>query len=469
MTYKGDGQYVREASGPRRDVKDARRLGIASARVNIFSPFVLADRAAFILVALYFVFWPIWYVSEDKLSARIGNFRIEHFIVMAILLLSLGTFIRRWTRMPGTWALFLLVGYSAITLLWSIDAKEGALIILNLASVFVFAQVLAGHPQRLRIARLSFLVGLIFMAAFGVSRAEAPTASDFRLLFPPGIDPNQLAVQIAFAVMILTSVTVSHSEGVKMRTVRFWGSLVLSVLLAGVVVLSGSRTGILAVIAGSSLLLLLRKDSSGRLRVWHRRLAWAPALALVGILGVQPLMASKSASLLERYQEGFFKGDLAGRDMVWRAGVNYFSSSTRNILAGGGVGSFDESVVDYLDRPLYQVAVQMAAVNPSRLNPYFAPHNDLLRIACDLGIIGLTLFVIFYVQLGMACMAKASADRGATLPLALLATVLVGGMAIDLVSFPVYPIVLALIIAPCARTHAWRAKPIQQNAFAHSH
>ncbi len=72
-------------------------------------------------------------------------------------------------------------------------------------------------------------------------------------------------------------------------------------------------------------------------------------------------MASKAASLLERYEEGFLRGDLSGRDMVWRAGVKYFASSARIVFVGGGLGSFDESVVEYLDRPLYQVALQMAA------------------------------------------------------------------------------------------------------------
>jgi O-antigen ligase len=460
---------IQMASRSKRHGENRDLLDRHAVRANIFSPFVLADRAAFIVLVLYFVFWPIWYVSEDKLSARAGEFRIEHLIVAVIFVLSLGTLSRRWSRTPGSWALFLLVGYGAFTLIWSPNVKEGLLLILNLTSIFIFTEVLARNPGRQRIARLSFLVGLAVMTAIGVSRAETPTAKDFRLLFPAGIDPNQLAVQIAMGIIILTAVIVSDSGGGRIRYIRFWSSLTLGLLFAGVVVLSGSRTGILAVIAGSSLLLLLQKDSSGKLRVWHRRLAWVPALALVGILGVQPLMASKSASLVERYEEGFFKGDLAGRDMVWRAGVRYFSSSGRNVLIGGGIGSFDESVVDYLDRPLYQVALQMAAVNPYRLGPSFAPHDDLLRVACDLGIIGLVLFVAFYIQLGLACVSTASAAYSATLPLALLATVVVGGMALDLISFPVYPIALALIIAPCARTHAWRAKSIQQNAFAHSH
>jgi O-antigen ligase len=469
VTSEKQNGNIQVASGSKRRRETADLPDRHAARANIFSPFVLADRAAFIVLVLYFVFWPIWYVSEDKLSARAGDFRIEHLIVAVIFALSLGTLSRRWWRTPGSWALFLLVSYGAFTLIWSVNVKEGLLVILNLTSVFVFAQILARNPLRQGIARLCFLAGLVLMTAIGVSRAEAPTAHDFRLLFPVGIDPNQFAVQIAMGVVIVTAMIVSDSKDGRIRYIRFWSSLTLSLLLAGVVVLSGSRTGILAVIAGSSLLLLLRKDSSGKLRVWHRRLAWAPALALVGILGVQPLMASKSASLVERYEEGFFKGDLAGRDMVWRAGVRYFGSSRRNVLIGGGIGSFDESVVDYLDRPLYQVALQMAAANPSRLGPSFAPHDDLLRVACDLGLIGLVLFIAFYIQLGLACVSTAASDHGATLPLALLATVVVGGMAIDLISFPVYPIALALIIAPCARTHTWRAEPIQQNALAHSH
>lgn len=440
--------YLRSIESPRHRLEIAGLPGRATARANIFSPFVLADRTAFVFLTLYFLFWPIWYASEDKLSVRAGSLRIEHLIVIAILILSVGTLGRRWSRMSGSWALFLLVSYGSSTLLWSVDVKEGLLVILNLTSVLIFAQILARNALRQRIARLSFLAGLVLMTAIGVSRAEVPSVSDFRLLFPVGIDSNQFAVQIAMGVVILAAVAVSGSRGDGMRFLRFWGSLTLGLLLVGAVVISGSRTGILAVVAGSSLVLLVRKDSSGRLQLWHRRLAWAPAVAVVAILGVGPLMASKSASLLERYEEGFFKGDLAGRDMVWRAGAKYFASSAKVVLVGGGLGSFDESVVDYLGRPLYQVAVEMAAENPSRIDPAFAPHDDLLRIACDLGLIGLVLFVTFYVQVGLACVWTPAADHEAILPLALLATVIVGGMGIDLVSFPVYPIALALVIAP---------------------
>ncbi len=201
------------------------------ARANIFSPFVLADRAAFIVLALYFVFWPIWYVSEDKLSARAGDFRIEHLIVAVIFALSLGTLSRRWSRTPGSWALFLLVSYGAVTLIWSVNVKEGLLVVLNLTSVFVFAQILARNRLRQGIARLCFLVGLVLMTAVGLSRAEVPSVSDLRLLFPVGIDPNQFAVQIAMGVVILTAVAVSGFGSNRLRSARFWGSLTLGLLL----------------------------------------------------------------------------------------------------------------------------------------------------------------------------------------------------------------------------------------------
>ncbi|HUJ32981.1 MAG TPA: O-antigen ligase family protein [Candidatus Acidoferrum sp.] len=376
---------------------------------------------------------------------------MEHLIVASVFLLTLGTIVRRrWSSTPGTTALLLLICDGALTLAWTINLKEGALVLLNLASVIVFVQVLASNPLRRTIARFSFLGGLVIMSAVGIARADSPTVDDFRFLFPAGIDPNQFAVQAAIAVVILASMAAADPKGRASHRIRSSLLLAFIVALSGAVILSGSRTGVLAAAAGCSVVLLLARSDSGQLRLRRRRLAWLPALALLVVLVAPSLMNSNSATLLERYEAGFVRGDLDGRDMVWRAGARYFASSTRIIVIGGGLGSFDESAVSYLSAPLYKVALHMAAVNPSRVDPYFASHNDLLRIACDLGVVGLALFVTFYAQAALGCIGIAAKGDASTLPLALLVTLLVGGMAIDLVSFPVYPIVLALVLAPSA-------------------
>jgi O-antigen ligase len=251
------------------------------------------------------------------------------------------------------------------------------------------------------------------------------------------------------AVVILTYVAVAEFKTGGKSALRFWGAVVLGLPAVGVIVLTGSRTGIVAVIAGASIVLFVRRDSSRRLRIWHSRLALIPVVAILGTLVVVPLMQSRSASLLERYEEGFFKGDLAGRDTVWKAGARYFASSPRLMLLGGGLGSFDESVVDYLSKPFRDVALEMSALDPSRPYPNFAAHNDFVRLGCDLGIVGLVFFLAFYVEVGRACHRAAVDVHGTVLQLALFVTLIVSSMALDLVTFPVYAIVLALVIAPC--------------------
>lgn len=438
------------SAGQLSDFRLAGALEDARTQSDIFSPWIIADRLAFLILLLYFAFWPIWYASEDKLSARFGDVRIEHLFVVVVSFLAIGTVVRGRARTAGFRPMFLLILYGAVTLVWSVNPKEGLLILLNLASVLIFSQILAGSRARQLAAQFSFLLGLVVMTILGTVRAEAPTAVDFRLLFPHGIDSNQFAVQVALAIVILMAMTVVSSEDRKLRIARFWGGMVLCLFLIGVVILSGSRTGLLAAAAGASLILLVRKDTMGRFRTGRLRLAWIAPVALLGVLALQPLMTSGSATLLERYEEGFFKGDLAGRDMVWGAGARYFTSSPKIMLFGGGIGSFDEAVVDYLNRSLYQIAVNMAAANPSRLNPYFAPHNDLLRIGSDLGLVGLALFLLFYFRVGLVCVRKIGADGPASLPLALFATVIVASMAVDMVSFAAYPIALSLVISRLA-------------------
>ena len=418
-------------------------------RAAMFSPLVLADRTAFVLLCVYFLFWPVWYTTEAKLFVRIGEFRIEHLAVVAVIFFGLASLVRKRLSIPGFWPLFLLLVYGAFTLTWSENPKAGALVLLNLFSIFFFAEILARNHRRQWSAMVFFLVGLLLMLAVSVIRAEVPGASDFRLVFPEGIDPNQLAVQGAMAVVLLTYVAVAEFKTGGRSALRFWGAIIVGLPAVGVIVLTGSRTGIVAVIAGASIVLFVRNDSSRGLRIWHARLALIPAVAVLGILVVVPLMQSRSAPLLERYEEGFFKGDLSGRDTVWKAGATYFVSSRKLMMLGGGLGGFDEAVVEYLSEPLRAVAIEMSATNPSRPYPYFGAHNDFVRLGCDLGIVGLGLFLAFYVEIGRACHRAAVVVDGTVLQMALLVTLVVSSMALDLVTFPVYAIVLALVIAPC--------------------
>lgn len=426
--------------------QDIAAIRFDSARANLFSPLFLADKFAFVFLLFYFFFWPVWYVAEWKLSVRIWDFRIEHLILVVIVFFSCGSFIRHKPGVPGSWSLLLLLSYASLTLMWSVDTKEGFLVLLNIASIYPFSAILARDRRRQQIAMYSFLSGLILMVCIGLKRAEVIDITDLRLLFPLGIDSNQFAVLGAMATVILATSIMSSTGGKSLF--RFGIGLALGLLITTAVVLSGSRTGVVALLTGVSIAFFVRKDSSGNLRIWHPRLTLIPVLGLFVLLIVQPLMHSRSSNLFERYKEGFFQGDLSGRDMVWLAGANYLISKPEIFLFGGGLGSFDESVVDYLNRPLYKVAAQMGASNPVRPFPYFAAHNDFIRLSGELGTTGLVLLLIFYIRVGQACLRRPGEDGATNLPLALFVTVILGGMALDLVSFPVYPIVLALLMAP---------------------
>ena len=269
---------------------------------EMFSPFVIADRAAFVLLCIYFLFWPVWYATESKLLVRIGEFRVEHLAIVIVILFATGTLIRNRSVMPGFLPLSLLSIYGAFALTWSIDLKAGALILLNFVSAFIFAEVLARNRRRQWIAMLFFVIGLLLMLALSVIRAEVPGSSDFRLVFPEGIDPNQLAVQAAMAVVILTYVAAADSRTMVRASLRIWAGIVLGLPILAVIVLTGSRTGIVATIAGASIVLFVRKDPSKGLQIWHGRLALIPVATILAILVIVPLMQSKSATLLERYE-----------------------------------------------------------------------------------------------------------------------------------------------------------------------
>jgi O-antigen ligase len=158
-------------------------------------------------------------------------------------------------------------------------------------------------------------------------------------------------------------------------------ALLAGLLLAGAVLTSQSRLGILSFLASAGVLALLL---AGRIGVRVRGIAAVAALlaAFFLYLGLEPV--------LDRYSL-LLEGEV-DRVKAWRMGSEIASDFP---VTGTGLGTFRRI------SPLYQP--------PEIKGGYFQTHNDYLNAASDLGIGGLVLV------LAMAAVWGAFAWRGLSL------------------------------------------------------
>jgi len=404
----------------------------------------LLDTIAFVLLCAYFVFWPFWYSEEGKETVRLLNFRLDHILLALVCAAGGSSLLLRWRGFPSNRFVVALIGYAAVTLLWSIEPKLGLWIALHFFAMLVFAKILSNNRKRQAAAQWSFLAGV------GLMLLNTPPAEiQFGALgwFTRITNYNQVAAMCAFSVVILVSMGWAALQEKKQSLFRVLFLSGAAVVLVAVMLLTGSRTGLLSALGGLSTLLFLRCDAGGKLRIRKPRLLVIPGLAAVAILLLPSFVSTERRSLVQRYEEGYFQGDLSGRDSLWKSAGELFLSSPQTAIFGTGAGGFEQGVVDYLETPQYRIAVQMGSANSARPFPQFAAHNDFVRIACELGVIGLILFGIFLFKVWRHSVEIGSQERS-VFRLSLFITLLIMGMGGDLLHFALFPTILAIVLAP---------------------
>jgi hypothetical protein len=273
------------------------------------------------------------------------------------------------------------------------DTRIASLRVAAALSVFLAAFVVI----RSRKALLRVVVPVVgagsVLALLGILKAAVSMAKgtpSLAFLFPEGgagarasgpfINANQFAgtMEILFplgAALLLWTVTAHRREGESLRAMigRFSGPgarvvlLGLAVLLmAGAVLVSQSRTGILGFVVGGGCLalFLVRKLGTG----WRAVAACAAlVLAFCLYLGVDPVLDRYAVLMEEREVD---------RVKAWKMGAEIVEDFP---VAGTGLGTFRRV------SPLYQP--------PDLKGGYFQTHNDYLNMASDMGIPGLLILL----------------------------------------------------------------------------
>jgi len=294
--------------------------------------------------------------------------------------------------MAGWWFLM----YAAFVVLGGFFAEEEYFVdffvlstsLAQLLVLFWVASQLLKDEKMARSVLLSFLIGSALFAAVlqipGMSQVQEGRVTGL------GDNANGVAANMALALVIIMGL---HIYVPSKHSLRNFALLLLSLPLFGLLVGTGSRTAILALVLGS-------------LVYWipHARSRWV----LSGILGIVLLAATvytiaNSPTFMDRWRATYYEGDLSGRQ-------DLYAISAEMILEKPMLGWHS---VEWL----YELGKREGMGYRLR-----DAHNEWLALLLQVGVVGAIPFVIGFSICGRSAWKARHASLG-LVPMALFVTV----------------------------------------------
>jgi len=325
----------------------------------------------------------IRFVQPGELIPALETFRIE--LIYGLLLLLSFVVHRASTpaapslTSPILRAVLILLGYATLTVpfaIWRGGAFNQVIVLAKLVFILFFIATLVDTNFRLR-SVVWTLVGLLTWYAGSAMNAYLKGQFDFKQGIERAVgvtsvvgDPNALAGLIVGLLPFL----IAAIRFTRMMAARL---LLLSVfpLALATLIVTGSRASMLALVAVGIYYVLHAK---------HKVLSFACFVAVACAIWV---------GMPEQYQQRFLSpARYAGgeeldesnelRIRVWKAGWRMFLDHP---VLGVGAGQF---------RTAYGTVYSGVAHGP-----WMQPHNLLIQVGCELGLVGLVIFGYFVFQL----------------------------------------------------------------------
>ena len=360
--------------------------------MSLSDPVVIVGLAVVFAIAVVGLFRPflglvvlilIRFVQPAGLVPALAPFRVE--LVYALLLLFSYVVHRASTptvpplTSPILRASLILLGYATLTVpfaIWRGGALDQVITLAKLVFILFFIATLIDSSFRLR-SIVWVLAGLLAWYAGSALRSYARG----ELVFAQGVeravgvtsvvgDPNALAGLIVGLLPFL----IAAIRFTRMVAARLLLLLVFP-LAVGTVVVTGSRASMLALVAVGIYYVLHSK---------HKVLSFVCFVALACVTWV---------GMPEQYQQRYLSPSryAQGEEMdasnelrlrIWKAGWRMFLDHP---VLGVGAGQF---------RTAYGTVYSGVAHGP-----WMQPHNLLIQVGCELGLVGLVIFGYFVFQL----------------------------------------------------------------------
>jgi O-antigen ligase len=335
------------------------------------------------------------------------------FISFALALLTDRKLFERFARLwqqPLTLAVFAFVLWVSASNLWAAyqgEALRATIAFLGLSGSMVVVGSLEMRYLAVVWACFVFSSALSVPAGYILPVPENSAASVLSGRFGPGgATPNTYACDMAIACFVAYF-------GLQ-RQHRWIAYLLAPVFLYGIVA-TGSRTGLIALVA-TPLLALLVPRLVARLgwRVLTLYVAGATVLAVMALA-----VPSVTDAALDRYttlSQIDSEETWNGRWSSWQGALDVIASHP---ILGVGAGNFAEATLEYSEQ-VFQGAVENG-------EPTSVAHNVYLGVATELGLVGLTLFlgVLFFLCKAAVPIAQRS-DLGTGVLLGLIVFMIAG-------------------------------------------
>ena len=302
--------------------------------------------------------------------------------------------------------LFMLVGWVLTSVAWSEDSGAALASFTRwLPNVLLFVIVFAGVRTREQLYWVlgAFVVGAFVSAIYGLIVPAPP--SDFGRLEGAGGDPNETAAALVAAAALSVALAVCWRGKPFLRLM----AIVIAPLCAFASLLTLSRGGLVAFGAALIAAVLM----AGRRRTQMLLVAVVSVSLVVGYFAF-----FAPASAVERVTE--VHGG-TGRTDIWKVGLRMVNGAP---LQGVGAGNFPIVSIHYLIAPGALLRDDFIVQTPK------VAHNTYLEVLAELGIVGLTLFlIVIFFAIGCAVRAARYAARLKDREIDILARALVVALA----------------------------------------
>jgi O-antigen ligase len=235
--------------------------------------------------------------------------------------------------------------------------------------VFAFYKIVDSARKVLTV----LLLGSLGTGLYAVFSIMSGSFSSHRLYFGGMFDPNDLAF-FSLSFLPFNLIFISRGNPTWKRLACF-GSFLAGTLL---ILLTGSRGGIIGFGVALTMLFFTRTLTMK----WSTKVISILLLVIFVTLNYSKIDLSRYETLKD-VNEDYNMWDETGRINIWKIGMR---AMLANPLTGVGVGCFNEAVGR--DRARRGVPTQY----------WQAPHNMLVQIGAETGVIGLALFMLISLK-----------------------------------------------------------------------
>lgn len=334
---------------------------------------------------------------------------------------------RRFRPLPEIYliiCLFVLwVWLSFFWTVWPEETRKGAFSLLQLALLSMLMWQFLPRRLELQHAFLAILLGGYVLIFFTIQTWMAGQQAYADRYSAPGVNGNELATSLGLAVpLALYLIHASRYLLVRLLAVAYVPAAFFAISL------SASRSGFLLAVLGLAYLPVLFFRLPGH---WRVVLALAGGVAVVTLISLVP---PESVSRLSTIGRELSSGTMTGRTTIWHFGLEAWM---REPLLGYGFGSY------------YKV------VTPFSVN--YTAHNSFISVLVETGVVGLLLFLLFFLYLFHYL--RFVPRQEFMLQLTLLMLLIVSQMAVEWSAEKIAWIFYSLLIV-----NTWVDQPVSQPA-----